>query len=51
MTDSHHTTVHPVRGGRRYEYRCSCGVKGWQVETSTQAQQQGQEHKAKKERG
>ena len=48
---SHHTTVHPVRGGRRYEYRCACGAKGWQVETYTQAQQQGREHEATKERG
>ncbi|GAA3036996.1 hypothetical protein [Streptomyces glomeratus] len=51
MSSSHQVTVMSCRGGRKYEYRCSCGAKGWQVDSSYQAQRQGEDHKAKKERG
>ena len=50
MSGSHHVSVHPVRGGRKYEYRCRCGAKGWQVDSSYEAQQQGEDHKAKVKR-
>ncbi|MGW3024497.1 hypothetical protein [Streptomyces sp. NPDC001221] len=51
MPGSHRISVVPARGGRKYVWRCSCGVSGYETDSSTSAQRQGQEHKAKKERG
>jgi hypothetical protein len=43
----HNVTVMPARGGRKYQYRCSCGATGYEVNSSSQAQQMGREHAAK----
>ncbi|MFF3515462.1 hypothetical protein [Streptomyces sp. NPDC002573] len=43
---SHRVSVVPARGGRKYEYRCSCGARGWEAATYSSAQQQGEQHKA-----
>lgn len=51
MTGRHHTSVQPARGGRKYQYVCSCGARGWETETYSRAQQMGNDHKAKKTRG
>lgn len=48
MPGTHHTSVQPARGGRKYQYVCSCGARGWETDSSYRAQQMGQEHKAKK---
>ncbi|MEU6365740.1 hypothetical protein ABZ876_08285 [Streptomyces sp. NPDC046931] len=47
---SHHVTVMPARGGRKYQWVCRCGAKGWEVDSSYEAQRQGEEHKAKADR-
>ncbi|MDT0465352.1 hypothetical protein [Streptomyces gibsoniae] len=43
---SHRVSVVPARGGRKYVWRCSCGVSGWETSSSSQAQRQGEQHKA-----
>ncbi|MGW3024817.1 hypothetical protein [Streptomyces sp. NPDC001221] len=48
---THRISVVPARGGRKYVYRCSCGASGYETDSSARAQQQGNAHKAKKERG
>ena len=47
MLSRHHISVVPARGGRKYQYRCSCGAKGWETDSSTRAQQMGNEHARK----
>ncbi|MGW1157639.1 hypothetical protein ACWD48_05220 [Streptomyces sp. NPDC002519] len=47
MFGSHRVSVWPARGGRKYQYRCSCGARGWETETYTSAQQMGQQHVAR----
>ena len=43
---AHHVSVWPARGGRKYQYRCSCGARGYETDSSYRAQQMGNEHKA-----
>lgn len=46
MSSTHSISVVPARGGRKYQYRCSCGAKGWETDSSTRAQQMGDKHAA-----
>lgn len=47
---SHRTHVVPARGGRKYQYVCTCGARGWETESSYRAQQMGQQHQKKARR-
>jgi len=42
----HSITVMPAPGGRRYQYRCSCGATGYETDSSRRAAQMGREHAA-----
>jgi hypothetical protein len=46
--NSHHFTVMPARGGRKYQFVCSCGARGWESNSYTGAQQMGNQHVARK---
>ncbi|MGW0886300.1 hypothetical protein [Streptomyces sp. NPDC002671] len=37
----------PARGGRKYQYRCTCGAQGWETESAFRARQMGQQHISK----
>ena len=43
----HRISVHSVRSGRKYEYRCTCGAIGWEVATRAQAKEMARQHQAK----
>ncbi|MEU6669491.1 hypothetical protein [Streptomyces sp. NPDC046727] len=48
MFGTRHTFfIWPARGGRKVQYRCSCGAQGWETSSSQRAQQMGNEHVAK----
>jgi hypothetical protein len=42
---SHTTSVRPARGGRKYQYVCSCGATGYETASLHTAQQMGAQHK------
>ncbi|MET9385355.1 hypothetical protein ABZY09_30855 [Streptomyces sp. NPDC002928] len=44
---SHHITVMPARGGRKVQYVCSCGARGWETDSRSHARQMGNDHIAK----
>jgi len=44
---SHRVSVWPCRGGRKYQFRCTCGATGYETDTRRSAQQMGDQHKAK----
>lgn len=46
----HSVSVWPARGGRKYQYRCSCGATGWETNTRARAREMGEQHKAKARR-
>ncbi|WP_019073261.1 hypothetical protein [Streptomyces hokutonensis] len=46
----HSVSVWPARGGRKYQYRCSCGARGYETDSSSRAQQMGDDHKDKASR-
>lgn len=43
----HHISVWPARGGRKVQFRCSCGATGWETDSSARARQMGNDHIAK----
>jgi hypothetical protein len=43
----HRVSVRPARGGRKYQYVCTCGATGYETDSHTRAQQMGQQHKSK----
>jgi hypothetical protein len=45
--NNHHIAVRPARGGRKFEYVCTCGARGWETESITRARQMGREHVAR----
>lgn len=46
---SHRISVVTARSGRKFVYRCSCGARGYEVESEFRAEQMGRDH-AKKTR-
>ncbi|MFF3911556.1 hypothetical protein ACFYZJ_37770 [Streptomyces sp. NPDC001848] len=46
MTGAHRISVQPCRNGRKYQYVCSCGARGWETESYGRAQQMGAQHAA-----
>ncbi|MFF7754352.1 hypothetical protein ACFZCP_35135 [Streptomyces sp. NPDC007971] len=46
--NTHRTSVWPTQGGRKYQYRCSCGASGYALDSSSQAARAGKAHEAKK---
>ncbi|MFJ3822900.1 hypothetical protein [Streptomyces nodosus] len=43
----HSIVVMPARGGRKVQYVCTCGARGWETSSSSRAKQMGKEHVAK----
>ncbi|CAL9677771.1 hypothetical protein SUDANB105_08082 (plasmid) [Streptomyces sp. enrichment culture] len=46
----HSVSVWPTQGGRKYQYRCTCGASGWSQSSSAAAQRAGEKHVAAKSR-
>ncbi|WP_158102065.1 hypothetical protein [Streptomyces glaucescens] len=47
MRQTHRIDIRPARGGRKYQYVCTCGATGWETDSSTRARQMGEQHQAK----
>ncbi|MCX5049347.1 MULTISPECIES: hypothetical protein [unclassified Streptomyces] len=43
----HQFSVWPARGGRKVQYRCSCGATGYETVSDARARQMGNEHVAR----
>lgn len=46
----HSVSVWPTQGGRKYQYRCTCGARGWSQSSNAAAQRAGERHVAAKSR-
>ncbi|MGX9884046.1 hypothetical protein [Streptomyces sp. NPDC002276] len=45
---SHRFTIMAARGGRKLQYVCSCGARGWETNSYSSAQQMGNQHVARR---
>jgi hypothetical protein len=45
---SHRISVIPARGGRKFQYRCTCGARGFECDSEYRAEQMGRDHISKK---
>ncbi|MFD8392692.1 hypothetical protein ACFV2N_26695 [Streptomyces sp. NPDC059680] len=46
----HSISVVLAHGGRKYQYECTCGARGWTTNSSSRAQQMGEAHLKSKAR-